>query len=902
MCIDIIIPIYNAYEYTVECIKSIMKHTDLQKNRLILINDKSPDARIKEYLDQLEIKPNEQIQILHNEVNLGFVGTVNRGMSLSQNDVILLNSDTEVTAKWVEKMSTAAKRNPNIGTVTALTNNGTICSVPNFCEDNNLPEGLTLDEYAEIIENTSLKMYPTIPTAVGFCMYIKREVINKVGLFDKETFGKGYGEENDFCCRALEHGYYHILCDDTFIYHKGSTSFLGDKEKFIKHNLEILNNRYPYYNGMIEEFVKTNPIEDIHTNIKLQLKLRNGKSNVLFVLHNDFFKGENHPIGGTEYHTKDIIDYLEEVNSFIMYVKKETIHLEAILDGEVQKFKFKLPGFIGNLQWSDYNYRKEVSKILDYFRIDSVHIQHLRTHTFDVVDLANEKNIPVYITLHDFYAICPKVNLLDDENKYCLNIQSEEKCKKCLKKAFGYNESILEDWHENFYRILKKVNRIFTPSESAKRIISNFYKKLDTNFDLNIEVKEHGIEPVNIEEITCDSTNNKFKIAFIGGLAPYKGSQLAYELIKKDQSEKFEWHIFGNIGDEGLLQLEKDNLIKHGRYERNEIVELLVKNKIDLVCILSIWPETYSYTISESILAQKPMLVVDIGALGDRIREYNCGWTIEVGQDISEISQKIDWIYSHTEIYNEKVNNVKKVKLPTKQEVAKDYEKLYKKIPSKTQICLGEEYNRQVLANYKKQEVQKHEMQVFLDKGNGFNEADSYRILATMNTEQRVYLEIPINEEKEIRLDPTEQQCIMEIESIIGFGQDIYIPSYSTNGDYTIGKHIVFTTMDPQIIIHDLQPSTNKIGITLRIQLVKDFFKQDMDEGRIYNNFLQDVLGENKALYQSNEALRNEVTAINGQLEVERQLRQNQDAYIQEVHGTKIWKLYRRYRNIVDRR
>ena len=168
--IDIVVPVYNAYEFTEECIKSILRNTDLKKHSLILINDKSPDEKILPMLKKYQQENQDKnIVVLENEVNLGFVGTVNKGMQYSKNDVILLNSDTEVTKNWIEKISQCAYSNKYIATVTPLTNNGTICSVPNFGIDNELPEGITLEEYAEMIEKISANRYPELTTGNGFC-------------------------------------------------------------------------------------------------------------------------------------------------------------------------------------------------------------------------------------------------------------------------------------------------------------------------------------------------------------------------------------------------------------------------------------------------------------------------------------------------------------------------------------------------------------------------------------------------------------------------------------------------------------------------------------------------------------------------------------------------------------
>ena len=165
---DIIIPIYNAYDDLQICVESIIKHTDLNRHRLLLVNDASPDERISPYIKSLE---RDNILAIENEKNLGFSGSVNHGMTVSKDrDVLLLNSDTIVTANWIEKIMNCAYSDPAIATVTPLSNNATLCSVPDFLMENKIPEGYTLDQFAELVEIVSMKLYPRIPVAHGFCM------------------------------------------------------------------------------------------------------------------------------------------------------------------------------------------------------------------------------------------------------------------------------------------------------------------------------------------------------------------------------------------------------------------------------------------------------------------------------------------------------------------------------------------------------------------------------------------------------------------------------------------------------------------------------------------------------------------------------------------------------------
>ena len=118
--VDIIVPVYNAYEDLRLCVDSVFRHTDLQKNRLIFVNDCSSDSRIAPYLDSLK---GDNVLVHHNERNKGFSANVNYGIQCSENnDVLLLNTDTIVTKGWLDKITACAMRDPHIASVTPLSN------------------------------------------------------------------------------------------------------------------------------------------------------------------------------------------------------------------------------------------------------------------------------------------------------------------------------------------------------------------------------------------------------------------------------------------------------------------------------------------------------------------------------------------------------------------------------------------------------------------------------------------------------------------------------------------------------------------------------------------------------------------------------------------------------------
>ena len=664
---DIIIPIYNAIEYVQKCVESVRKNTDLINNGLILIDDKSPDDRIKEYLNQLnkEIQ-NENITILYNEQNLGFVGTVNKGMQYSKNDVLLLNSDTEVSENWLDNMKKCAYSESNVATVTALSNNATLASVPIGLQANNLPDNLSFEDYARAVSNNSIRKYPQIPTAHGFCMYIRRNVLDNVGYFDAETFGKGYGEENDFSYRCMDYGYKHLLCDDVIIYHKESQSFTDSKKDLIDKNLKILKDRYPSYVSKTDLWLKHFPIKDICQNVKYTINLAN-KQNILFVIHDWSNIGEN--VGGTTLHCMDLISSLRhEYNIHVLAPEGNLYKVHSYFkeDEEVLNFK-RIHNNIGITNLYDKEYGILISKILDGLNIDIIHIHHMKDHYFDIIDIAKEKGIKTIYTIHDFYCLCPSINMLYNMEECCLD-SKQKNCKECLKNKFGINNDVIGLWQSRWNEFLSKVDLILTPSKSTKEIVENIYDNIDCR------AIEHGI---NITKQASNlSLDDKMNIAFVGVMAKHKGAEIVQSLIKDIKDGSITFHLFGD-SEYSVLKKESNNYKYHGKYKREELPKLLNDNKIHLVCNLSIWPETYSYTLTETISCGVPVLSYDIGAVAERINKNGFGWTVPINSSIKELEQYIIDLKNDKEGYKKIIDNLNNYKIKSTDDMASDYKKIY---------------------------------------------------------------------------------------------------------------------------------------------------------------------------------------------------------------------------------
>ena len=277
--LKLIVPIYRDLASVQRCLNSVLAHSP-PSTELILINDATPEPEVATYCRQ--VRDQHGAHLIEHHENKGFVASVNEGSALfPEQDFIILNSDTEVPPGWLDRLQSAAAENADAASITPFSNNATICSYPNFCEDNALPEGLDHVALDTLFSSANHGLTLDIPTGVGFCMYVRRAAWNEVGEFDQDAFGRGYGEENDWCLRAAAKGWRHLLCADLFVYHAGGVSFGESAGALQQSALQVISERYPDYEKQIADFIERDPIEPLRFAIDQARALAGDASAVL---------------------------------------------------------------------------------------------------------------------------------------------------------------------------------------------------------------------------------------------------------------------------------------------------------------------------------------------------------------------------------------------------------------------------------------------------------------------------------------------------------------------------------------------------------------------------------------------------------------------------------------------
>ncbi|WP_454869533.1 glycosyltransferase [Pseudomonas putida] len=259
--VDVLIPVYDGLNETLECINSALEARKLNRtaHRLVVIEDRTPVPALAKALKVLASKG--KITLVNNPVNLGFIRSMNRAMALSPNkDVVWLNADTRVHGAWLDRLRQVAYSDARIASVTPFTNNGELMSFPQSQVPHAMPSAQAqaeLDELARQVDSQPME----IETGCGFCLYIKRAALDQVGYLDEVHLSRGYGEETDWCLRAREHGWRHMGAPNVFVAHQGGISFGAEKAIRVAMNNATLRQRYPYASVRYKAFCLRDPIK-----------------------------------------------------------------------------------------------------------------------------------------------------------------------------------------------------------------------------------------------------------------------------------------------------------------------------------------------------------------------------------------------------------------------------------------------------------------------------------------------------------------------------------------------------------------------------------------------------------------------------------------------------------------
>lgn len=256
--VEILLPVHNAWHVLRPCLESVDRFTSYPRLELTILDDGSDPFVAKRLAEYAHAEAAQPRRLVRSERQLGFVRTANRGLRFSRADlVVLLNSDTIVTPGWLERLVRVALSDERIACVMPMSNWCALHSV-------DVPMGWNIFQYAADLGRHMKGTGFDLVTASAFCLLMKRAALEEIGCFD-EAFGVGYGEESDWCMRALAQRWRVVGSEDVFVYHRGNASFGDFKERnFRKGNYQLFMDRWgEAYGAAMARYYEANALAQL---------------------------------------------------------------------------------------------------------------------------------------------------------------------------------------------------------------------------------------------------------------------------------------------------------------------------------------------------------------------------------------------------------------------------------------------------------------------------------------------------------------------------------------------------------------------------------------------------------------------------------------------------------------
>jgi GT2 family glycosyltransferase len=589
----VLVPVYRGREETLACLGAL-RATIPRDTPIVVVDDASPEPALSEALRDLAAEG--AIQLRTNPHNLGFAASVNQAAAVHpQHDLVILNADAEVYEGWLRRLQDAVYADADIGTATPLTNGGAIASYPR-----GIGTELSSDRAARIdrlTAETNAGVGVDTPTGVGFCLFVRRECWDEVGALDAAVFGRGYGEENDFCLRASRLGWRHRIAADVYVRHLQGRSFGRDADALRERNTQLLTRRHRDYRSRVDAYMARDPLHPARRRLD-ELQLVEAFRPVTLMVTLALPGGVGRVV---ERRRAD----LRGAGGGVILLRPEpdgaTLRLE-LDEGDDEDLFYRLD---------------ELDVLLSVIRalpIERVELHHILGLPPPLVEAVLQLGASRAIYVHDYTLVCPRVSFIDGRGDYC-GEPSPDTCDRCV-AANGADlrfEGSVAELRRRSARWLGMVDEVVVPSRDTEARMRRYFPAAA----ITRTPWEQSTYPATRRS---DGAQAPIRIAVIGAIGEQKGLSrlLACAADAAARRLPLEFVVIGFTDDDPAWSALPNTFVT-GRYQEGELRGLIERERPQAALFTSIGPETWCFALSHALDAALPILALDTGVFRERL-------------------------------------------------------------------------------------------------------------------------------------------------------------------------------------------------------------------------------------------------------------------------------------------
>jgi glycosyltransferase involved in cell wall biosynthesis len=403
-----------------------------------------------------------------------------------------------------------------------------------------------------------------------------------------------------------------VLAADVFVRHAGAVSFAAHKRRELRRSLFKLNQRHPHYRELVRRFRDEDPLRPYRQRLDLArlLSIRQQQA-FLMISHNAG--------GGTEKHVRDLTERLAREGVTAYRLSPDPEHAAQLRLWHENMVD--CPNLVFDLD-QDYD---ALLAALQQLGINHVHIHHLLGFPQRMLALLERLRTDMQsscdVTLHDYYLACPSINLIFESGIF-EGEPTQNQCEAWARRhPTAAGRTPLWLWRHQHGRLLRDARRVIAPSADTAERIQRFFPQVDLFVQPH---PEGGFTGPSL--YLPHSANTPISIALIGRMSDHKGAKLLVQMAQdiKQRGLPIHFHLFGETERAAILK-RTGCVTLHGAYKEEELYDLLKGARCHAALFPSVWPETYSFTLSIALAVRLFPICFDLGALSERLRRANWG-------------------------------------------------------------------------------------------------------------------------------------------------------------------------------------------------------------------------------------------------------------------------------------
>ncbi len=578
--IAIVLPVHNAAPHVARCLDRIATMTDLPL-RLVIIEDGSTDASLRSMLRTWVTMHPEASLICHDSPR-GFAGAVNAGLAVLgaiDRPVVLLNSDVTLPQGWASRLVAPLLTDAAIASVTPLSNEGELMGVPHPCAGVSLRNTEADMVDAALAPFARCSALPSLPTGSGFCMALSPHWLTKVPRFD-EGFGRGYGEEVDWCQRTRARGGRHVCQPGLFVGHVGAASFGVEQRRTLRaRSAPVLSRRWPRFDAEVAQAKASDPLvaDRLRAGL-LWAKVRlDGVPLPVYVAHS---------LGG---------------GASRWLVQRLATHEVALVlrVGGPLRWQMELHTQAGVTRGATAR-----------FAVIQTLLRHSGPrHVIYVCAVGDPMPEEIPFRLLDICAGGHRLEMMFHDYFP-------------LSRDYTFRCETYPEWQALWRPALDRAEQLTVFSDASSRIVAGEHPDLAHK----IRLSPHG--PLGPVPRLSPAPLGQMVLAVPGDLNVQKGAAVVRALAAIfAQTQEARLVVLGEVAPDCPLPRAVKVL---GGYQLEDLPHLVARHGIGAWLIPSLWPETFSYVTQESLATGLPCIGFDLGGQGDALRRAGNGHVVSL--------------------------------------------------------------------------------------------------------------------------------------------------------------------------------------------------------------------------------------------------------------------------------